>query len=73
MENVKEVELARGMANAPATRNMGVNSATNAVGIIMRASEMRQNYCVHRVIRHVRVTVLGQDPRVAPSARLGST
>ena len=68
MESVKEVELARGMVNALATRyflvfflppkilyvtfrNMGVKSAINAVGITMRASEMKLNFCVRRVIR----------------------
>jgi len=73
MESVKEVELARGMVNALATRNTGVKSAINAVGITMRASETKQNYCVHLVTRRVRVTVLGQDRRAAPSARLDST
>jgi len=72
MESVKEVELARGMVNALATRNMGVKSATNAVGITMRASEMKPNYCVLRVTRHARVTALGQDPRAVQSARVGS-
>jgi hypothetical protein len=72
MESVKEVELARGMANALATRNTGVNSVINAVGITTRASETKQNYYVRRVTRHVRVTVLDQGPRAAPSARVGS-
>jgi len=72
MESVKEVELARVMANALVTRNMGVKSAINAVGITTRASEMKQNYCVRHVTRHVRVTALGQDPKAAPSARVGT-
>lgn len=73
MESVKEVGLARGMVNALATRNTGVKSAINAVVITTRASEMKQNCCVRRVTRHVRATVLGQGPRAAPSARVGST
>ena len=40
-------------------RNMVAKSATNAVGIITKASEMKQSFCVHHVTRYALILVIG--------------
>ena len=40
-------------------RNMEAKSATNAVGIITKASEMKQSFCVHHVTRYALILVIG--------------
>ena len=40
-------------------RNMEAKSATNAVGIITKASEMKQSFCVHHATRYALILVIG--------------